>query len=140
MNDGRLEQVGRPEERYRNPASAFVADFIGDTNLLDGRATANGAHTEIELTDGAAIRATEAASGDVTVSIRPEDFELTADGDIDGTVVERFFQGDQTNFRIDPHADGLDDFTVVLQGREAPVGRGDDLSVAVDPEAPVLFS
>ena len=36
MNEGEIEQIGTPEEIYQEPASAFVAEFIGDTNLLDG--------------------------------------------------------------------------------------------------------
>ena len=35
MNDGRLEQLGTPDEIYRRPASRFVADFIGDSNFFD---------------------------------------------------------------------------------------------------------
>ena len=139
MNDGRLEQVGPPEEIYRDPASAFVADFIGDTNLFEGVAEPNGDATAVTLAPEVTLRAAEAVTGDVAVSVRPEDFDLTDDGDIDGTVAERFFQGDQTTFRVDPHAEGLDDFRVVLQGREAPVTRGDEVSVTVEPDAPVLF-
>ena len=49
MNEGKLEQVGRPEEIYRNPATPFVADFIGDTNLLEGRAHAENGRTVVEV-------------------------------------------------------------------------------------------
>jgi spermidine/putrescine transport system ATP-binding protein len=140
MNDGKLEQVGPPEEIYREPASPFVADFIGDTNLFTGTATDAGDHTEVELADGVVIDVTgqEVTGTDVTISIRPEDFELAEDGQLDGEVVERFFQGDRTNYRVEAPAD-LQSFTVVSQGRESPVNRGDEVSVTVSPEAPVLF-
>jgi len=140
MNGGKLEQVGPPEEIYREPASPFVADFIGDTNLFTGTATDAGDHTEVELADGVVIDVTgqEVTGTDVTISIRPEDFELAEDGQLDGEVVERFFQGDRTNYRVEAPAD-LQSFTVVSQGRESPVNRGDEVSVTVSPEAPVLF-
>ena len=36
MSAGELQQIGRPEEIYEHPANRFVADFIGETNLIDG--------------------------------------------------------------------------------------------------------
>jgi iron(III) transport system ATP-binding protein len=85
LKDGKLAQVGTPGELYHKPASSFVADFIGHTNLLSGRV--------IERTGDAVCVDTPAgrflASGggeasrpdalpdDVTVSIRPEQMRLT---------------------------------------------------------------
>lgn len=37
MNRGRVEQIGAPRELYRRPANRFVADFVGEANLLEGR-------------------------------------------------------------------------------------------------------
>lgn len=57
MNEGRLEQVGRPWEVYHKPASAFVAEFIGRGNLLDGRvAEISERDVQIQLKDGQRIR------------------------------------------------------------------------------------
>ncbi|MBP1986714.1 ABC transporter ATP-binding protein [Halolamina salifodinae] len=139
MNEGKLEQVGPPEEIYREPATPFVADFIGDTNLFTGTVHTDGDGTAIELADGVSFAVDDtAADGEVTVSIRPEDFELVDDGTLVGTVTERYFQGDSTNYRIEPEAD-IETLTVVAQGRESPVDRGDEVSVTVAPDAPVLF-
>ncbi|MEU5877036.1 ABC transporter ATP-binding protein [Spirillospora sp. NPDC047279] len=85
MQDGRIEQVGTPEEVYRRPATPFVAGFLGEANLLPvrgGRCAAFGLPVE------------GAAEG-VTV-LRPEDFVLTAavtDGAVGGTVTETVYQG-----------------------------------------------
>lgn len=140
MNKGKLEQVGPPEEIYREPASPFVADFIGDTNLFTGTARTDDEGTSIELADGVSfsVDEDEAVDGEVTVSIRPEDFQLVDDGALAGTVTERYFQGDSTNYRIEPAAD-IETLTVVAQGRESPVNRGDEVAVTVSPDAPVLF-
>jgi spermidine/putrescine transport system ATP-binding protein len=141
MNDGRIEQIGPPEEIYRNPASEFVADFIGDTNLFSGTAYQENGTTTVEI-DGGDLTFTTSTpvDGDVTVSIRPEDFDHTTDaGLFEGTVVERYFQGDQTNYVIDPDADELPDVTVVIQERDTPIERGDRSAFAVEENAPIVF-
>ncbi|MFA9430181.1 ABC transporter ATP-binding protein [Egicoccus sp. AB-alg2] len=71
MDGGRLLQVGTPNEIYDRPRTRFVADFIGDTNLL--AATVVDGET-VRLADGTTVRAkTSAAAGTgVTLAIRPE--------------------------------------------------------------------
>jgi ABC-type spermidine/putrescine transport systems, ATPase components len=140
MNEGRIEQIGPPEEIYRNPASEFVADFIGDTNLFDGTVVDRdgGSVVLIGGSDGFSVPA-DGAKGDVTVSIRPEDFNLVdAEGDFVGDVTERYFQGDQTNFVIDPDSE-MDEIQVVIQGREGGVDTGERVSVEVVDDTPVVF-
>ncbi|MFC4551814.1 MULTISPECIES: ABC transporter ATP-binding protein [Halorussus] len=153
MNEGKLEQVGTPEDIYRNPATPFVADFIGDTNLLDGTARSDGGRTVVEIggTSGEGIRfapTRDVREGDVTVSIRPEDISLavgreggadreTGTATFEGEVVERYFQGDHTNYTVEV-GDGLT-MSVVAQGREAPIERGDRASFAFANDAPVVF-
>jgi spermidine/putrescine transport system ATP-binding protein len=136
MNDGQIEQIGPPEEIYREPATAFVADFIGDTNLLDGRVTDDGV-VEVGGPGGFTVPA-NGRTGEVTVSIRPEDFDVADGGVVDGTVVERYFQGSQTNYVVDPHAD-IGELQVVEQGRETSVDTGDETSLGVVDGAPVVF-
>jgi iron(III) transport system ATP-binding protein len=73
MNHGCIEQVGTPTEIYREPASAFVADFVGQVNVLDG--TVSGQELQlgdmrIPLQD---IPATHHPAGPVKVYLRPED-------------------------------------------------------------------
>jgi spermidine/putrescine transport system ATP-binding protein len=83
MDGGQLLQVGGPEEIYDRPRTRFVADFIGDTNLLP--ATVVDA-TTVTLADGTAIRvASDRPAGTaVTVAIRPERLGLwPADADRD---------------------------------------------------------
>ncbi|MFB6072927.1 MAG: ABC transporter ATP-binding protein [Halobacterium sp.] len=137
MNDGRLEQVGPPEEVYREPASPFVADFIGDTNLFDGRA--EDGVVRVGGDDGFAFEDGDDVDGPVTVSIRPEDINVADDGDFEGAVVDRYFQGDQTQYEVDPDADSLSTVQVVMQGRNTPVDRGERASFAVQSGAPVVF-
>ncbi|MFC4450612.1 ABC transporter ATP-binding protein [Halorussus aquaticus] len=150
MNEGQLEQVGTPEEIYRNPATAFVADFIGDTNLLDGRATKRNGRTVVAVGGDGGVQFVpdeQVREGDVTVSLRPEDISLaesaTASSDrsdgstFEGEIVERYFQGDQTNYVVSV-GDGLE-LSVVMQGRSERVERGDRASFRFSDDAPVVF-
>ncbi|WP_276280216.1 ABC transporter ATP-binding protein [Halorussus caseinilyticus] len=145
MNEGQIEQVGTPEEIYRNPATPFVADFIGDTNLFDGRAHRENGHAVVEVGETGSISFTtddEVDDGTVTVSVRPEEFYLAdgADGHFEGEVVERYFQGDQTNYVVEPDGEGVEEVTVVVQGRDAPVERGEHARFGIEEDAPVVFS
>ena len=155
MNEGQIEQVGPPEEIYRNPASPFVADFIGDTNLLDGEAHADEGRTVVEVggRDGIEFVPDESVGeGPVSVSIRPEDITLadaggpsaksdggraSGGGTFEGEIVERYFQGDQTNYVVDVGEDV--ELSVVMQGRSTPVERGERATFWFADDAPVVF-
>ncbi len=83
MKDGDIEQIGTPNEIYDFPKTAFVADFIGDTNLLKGQVVSSDAQQLHVKTDGgllvmvdrAAIASPDLSS--VVVSVRPEKIHLT---------------------------------------------------------------
>ena len=95
LRDGYLQQVGPPEEVYRQPANPFVARFVGDANLLHGTVQQSGAGLRLaaaglqtSLADGIA------ADGDeVTAMWRPEDIEVLDDGDLQGTVTHETYHG-----------------------------------------------
>jgi len=81
MNDGAIEQVGSPAEIYDCPKTAFVADFIGDTNLFNGQVQQRDSTTLQVITDtGLSVitPATDTASpaSSVVISIRPESIRL----------------------------------------------------------------
>lgn len=76
MNSGVIEQMGPPGELYDNPATTFVANFLGQSNLLAGRCTASGGdlvEVDVEGTTVLAARArAHVDSGAVWVGVRPE--------------------------------------------------------------------
>lgn len=83
MRDGRLQQVGRPADLYHRPVNTFVADFIGQTNLLEGRVVAEaGGFVEVETLAGQllAIKPATPLPVRVMVSIRPEQVRLVGKG------------------------------------------------------------
>jgi iron(III) transport system ATP-binding protein len=73
MKDGKLVQVGTPQELYRSPRNAFVAEFMGPTNLIDGEVVASGEGVvRVATAVGEIVAAAGPGDGAVTVSIRPE--------------------------------------------------------------------
>lgn len=100
MRAGRLEQLGPPEETYVNPDTAFVAGFLGRTNLLRGEA-----HGETVDTPLGRLPLSRSATGPVLVSVRPEALRL---GPVEGGrglvvhVVDRAFHGHDVVLRCRP--------------------------------------
>lgn len=81
MSAGKVLQVGTPIEIYERPNCRFVANFIGETNFLDGRVTrVNGNRCTVQVADGLEVSGSNyqpVAIGDpVTVSIRPEKIRI----------------------------------------------------------------
>ena len=119
MQAGEIVQVGTPDEIYGQPASRFVASFIGESNLLDGHYLGNG---DVQLASGLRLRAgTRQASGSgmVLVLIRPEAARLLApdepsDNRFGATVIERIYLGQSAKYRL-----ALDDGLELLLRRSA---------------------
>jgi iron(III) transport system ATP-binding protein len=95
MREGRIVQVGAPEEVYVRPASRWAAQFVGEVNVLSGVARGSGVETELGVFD---LRAP--ASGSVHVAVRPEQLELRADHDGNAEVVAREFRGHDVLYRL----------------------------------------
>jgi iron(III) transport system ATP-binding protein len=95
MREGRIVQVGAPEEVYGHPASRWAAQFVGEVNVLAGVAREGGVETELGRFD---LRAP--AAGTVHVAVRPEQLELTARHDGNAEVVSREFRGHDVLYRL----------------------------------------
>ncbi|HEV8439699.1 MAG TPA: ABC transporter ATP-binding protein [Methylomirabilota bacterium] len=89
MRDGRIEQIGNPLEIYEHPRSAFVADFIGTTNLVRGRLVHHDGRLATVECRGAKLRVADRApgeAGEVVIAVRPEKLELDAAPPLDNTL------------------------------------------------------
>src|SRR5439155_5298753 len=81
MNAGRIEQIGSAWEIYHNPRSKFVANFIGDTNILDAEVVARNGHMTCQLAGGIKLAATSSVGepGEkILLSLRPEKIRVQA--------------------------------------------------------------
>ena len=109
MDKGRLVQLGPPRALYDNPADAFVADFIGDMNLLPGTVSAvAGAQCQVTLDGGGGcgIARSPLAYGDAArLAVRPEHVAVTA-GDsgaegVRGRLMQLVFNGANTSMLVE---------------------------------------
>jgi iron(III) transport system ATP-binding protein len=92
LNHGRLEQLGTPETIYHQPATPFVAEFVGAADFLPGTVTAEGIVTEIGVFDNATRRA---PGEKVRVMIRPDDVIFVPDVEGEAVIVRRDFRGSE---------------------------------------------
>jgi spermidine/putrescine transport system ATP-binding protein len=89
MAGGKVRQVGSPRDIYQGPVDRFVADFIGESNFLDGRLIADGAGSRFELSDGTVVPSAAdpagARNGRVALMIRPESVAVGRQAPAGGT-------------------------------------------------------
>jgi spermidine/putrescine transport system ATP-binding protein len=114
MRNGRIEQLGRPEELYEHPTTEFVAGFLGVSNLLDGEVSGRaGDLIQVRLTDGTILQAPEGAVNGavrVRVGVRPEKLRVVpagaevVDADdlnaLEGTVLDASYIGVSTQYIV----------------------------------------
>lgn len=108
MNQGRVEQIGTPEEVYENPATAFVSRFLGSINLFKGRIQDGWAH----IGDARAPAPGDAGHDDDTAvaHLRPHEIELGLDADgaiASGTVSGIFRVGPMVRIEVERDGAGL---------------------------------
>ena len=93
MNDGKIQQIGTPEDIYNEPKNAFVADFIGESNIFNGIMTG---HLKARFAGGVFDVVDDYPEGTrITGVVRPEDIIITSpsDGTVRGTVSDIVFKG-----------------------------------------------
>ena len=128
MNQGYIQQIGTPVDIYNEPENAFVADFIGDSNIIDG------IMLEDKLVEilGAKFRCVDTGFGQnrsVDVVIRPEDVDLVKPGQgiINGVVTHLIFKG--VHYEMEVLANGYE--WLVHSTDCFPVGT--EVGLSVDP-------
>jgi putative spermidine/putrescine transport system ATP-binding protein len=149
MNDGRIEQAGPPLDVYRRPATAFVARFMGATNLLPAKVSSQG---EVKVGGRHPVRVAADAHGkvvgaEIVLSLRPSDATVLAVDDttpaapdtIPGEVV--FVRDLGTTFECFVDC-GLDEPVVASgSGRDHPdVAQGDTVAVHLPPDRCVVVA
>lgn len=147
MNEGEFVQKGDPVEVYNNPKSEFVADFIGDTNMIDavvqssqvGRSTVRIKRTDKELV--IETHANMNLGQEILLSIRPEDFHLTSDtvsnqNELTGQVTDRTFFGKYLEVKLDIGYENP--ITTSLRNYELNIG--DRVSVGINLSRIHVFS
>lgn len=128
MNQGYIQQMGTPEKIYNEPENAFVADFIGESNIIDGVMIKD---RLVEIL-GAKFACVDEGFGNnrpVDVVIRPEDVDLVkpGEGTLEGVVTHIIFKG--VHYEMEVMAGGFE--WLVHSTDMFPVGT--KVSIHVDP-------
>jgi spermidine/putrescine transport system ATP-binding protein len=140
MNNGRIEQVGTPEELYERPRTRFVADFLAVRNILDAEVVAVEAGTARLRTGGGLLILAPADPGyvagrRVVIGVRPERLEIGGTGlnRLDGVIEDEIYLGEHTDWRV---RFGSEVLTVAETASAATARRrGQALSVTFAPDA-----
>lgn len=155
MNEGRILQLGTPDEIYERPRSRFVADFIGQTNFLEVDVTGSGGPlVDVNLGGSGPLQARApdgvAATGRMTLAVRPEKISLLADlpgsevpgwDRLDGTLEEIVYVGTHTQYLL--RLPGGQMLTVYRQNRavgEPEHRTGETVTVVFNPQSATLLA
>jgi putrescine transport system ATP-binding protein len=156
MDHGKLIQVGPPGEIYEEPNSKYVADFIGDINILEGAVTAStGATVAVETSAGVILRvdSSKAVSPGqhVYIAVRPEKMRISlepqppgAPNQLSGTIFDIGYLGDWTNFLVDVDGGGGQRLRVsranMSRFDDKPITWDDAVHLSFAPDAGVLLT
>ncbi len=139
MREGRVVQVGAPEAVYRQPASSWVARFLGLTNLLPAKIVDGWIETAIGRLQIVDRGLQTCRVADLRLLVRPEAARLGEDGPniVRGIVTERSFRGERYRLTV-RHASGAELAFDVPAHTELPE-IGEVITVSLDPQALVLL-
>ncbi|GEO15111.1 ABC transporter ATP-binding protein [Microvirga aerophila] len=134
MNKGRVEQIARPDEAYARPASAFVANFLGKTNVVSAKVVSEGSRHIVDIAGFRLPVPDRSPTGPVTVTVRPERITFVDDPalGIRGCVHSRVFQGTHWLFHIETELGALivlrqnDGAAVPLEGENVRLAWGEN--------------
>lgn len=136
FNDGRIEQVGTPSELYEQPATRFVAGFVGETNFIRGEVleqAAEGLHVAVAGVSVPASARFPAVSGSViSIAVRPERLRLSAQGaGIPAQLIDLIYLGNARRFVL--RMPGGEEWSALMQADAAEI-------VTIRPGDPVRVS
>jgi len=138
MDDGHIEQAGTPTELYEQPATAFVASFLGVSNLLPGVVVGS---DRVRLEDGTEVsvpgEALAGRTGSVAIGIRPEKIHPSAGerNELSGPVIETAYIGVSTQYIVQTPAGSV---TVYVQNQRvgaSAVAPGEQLTLSWSPDS-----
>jgi len=145
MNKGRIEQMGAPAELYELPKTRFVATFLGQSNLFDGKVSTATASTITVSVGSLALevpaKRSAVTSGDITVGVRPEKIAISRTKPAasksrsivgPGTVIDASFSGVSTQYLVE--VKGLPTMTVFEQNDGDIVKAGTEVWLSWETE------
>ncbi len=139
MEAGRIAQQGTPHELYEAPKSRFLADFIGDANLVDGELTVDARGATFSAGGiAAAVHANGATAGPATLAVRPQRLRVVdaAQGALPGVCKRVAYLGSRMEYVV---ATAWGELLVFEADARAPRRRDDAVGIAFDQDAVILL-
>jgi len=145
-NHGKIEQLGTAEDLYERPASLFVADFIGESNILSGRVSSDGVQVEGECWNAFSAAARRFAGEAVALVVRPEMMQIAArasvqfqaSNSVSGRVTDMIYLGAVRKYIV-TLPDGSQAEARIPRGAGSEVFEpGDDVTLTWDPSETVV--
>jgi putrescine transport system ATP-binding protein len=153
MDRGQLAQVATPSEIYEQPNSRWVADFIGDVNLIEGRVAVAGPEMVIDIPLGGRLRVAQSldvqAGATVWVALRPEKIVISPnppaaknENCFSGQVVDIGYFGDMSVYKVKLENDFVMWAAAVNQSRmrERPIGWDERVWLSFAPDAALVLT
>jgi len=139
MDGGRIAQQGTPHELYETPHSRFLADFIGDANLVDGELSVGAAGASFAAGGASArVRADGMAPGPATLAVRPQRLRLVEAGAgiLQGTCRRAAYLGSRIEYMV---ATPWGELLVFDAQARSPRGRDEAVGVDFDIDAGIVL-
>jgi ABC-type Fe3+/spermidine/putrescine transport system ATPase subunit len=138
MKDGMIEQIGKPEEVYNNPKTLFVAEFLGETNVIKGRTRKEAGKTLFISENNLTFQLPVDTEGYGYIAIRSEDFKICSTREERsnlpmnlGRIVNRLFEGDHMLYEVESNG-------IILKVKDTELSRvfhlGQEVYLTSEPE------
>lgn len=142
MNKGEIQQIGKPKELYHRPSNEFVATFIGRTNVLEANLVNKDGQGVLVFENGYELSypvLNDHKEQKVRVSIRPEEFVRSEDGEIKAEIVDSLYLGQTTEYIVNlPFADRLQmsEESTFMED----LGHGDEIRLSINRDKINVFN
>jgi len=147
MSEGRIEQIGSPKEVYEKPRNRFVAEFIGEANLISGKVKETAGDAVIVATEIGDLKSLDlkprlAAGAEVVCCIRPEAVRIGsgegAENRLKATIESATYLGESEQYLLRIGDTSLK--AVVLNPSRPPMERRSEIAVSIPPSEVVLLT
>lgn len=139
MNNATIAQIGTPRELYEQPADAFVADFIGEANIIDCDITEVNGTTATVVVGTASLQldARDLGPGAAKLAVRPNRLVLQQqEGGLPAVVQKATYVGDRMEYRV---STSLGELFCTSEATDQPIATGASIFVRFDEVGPVLL-
>ncbi|HDK28027.1 MAG TPA: ABC transporter ATP-binding protein [Candidatus Atribacteria bacterium] len=139
MNKGEIQQIGKPEEIYENPANKFVANFIGLTNFIPCKVSEDRKYLIVKDGKGSKIKyavSEKHKKEEVILCVRLEDITLKPydEGEMNGQVIRATYLGNLVDYLLQ-----VGEITMRVQLKDRRFSTGDKVSLIIDKEKILLY-